>query len=57
MHSIAVSTEMDNIWAPEQNIIMISERSCGTEDWVNAHDRNDYILKYIKIENGHFKLQ
>jgi len=39
---------------------MISEGSCDTEDWSNdpensaCHHR--IALKYIKIENGHFKL-
>ncbi len=34
---------------------MISEGSCDTEDWSN--DAENYILKYIQIENCYFKLQ
>ncbi len=32
---------------------MISDGSCDTEDWNNAEN---YLLKYIEIENGYFKL-
>ncbi len=41
---------------------MISEESCDTEDWSNdaensaSHHKNNYILKYITIENSYFKL-
>ncbi len=41
---------------------MIYEESCDTEDWSNdcwkvsvAIIENNGILKYIKIENNHFK--
>ncbi len=33
---------------------MISDGLCDTEDWSN--DAENYILKYIQIENGYFKL-
>ncbi len=42
---------------------MISGGSCDTEDWSNDAENPalitgiNYILKYIKIENFHFKLQ
>ncbi len=40
---------------------MISEGSCGTEDWHKSFMfifaiTKFYILKYITIENGYFKL-
>ncbi len=49
-------------YASNQNITVISEGSCDTEDWSNDADnsalitRINYILKYIQIENGYFKL-
>ncbi len=49
-------------WAPIQNIKMISEGSCDTEDWVMAaensalHHRNKLHFKYIEIEKSYFKL-
>ena len=51
-------------WAEKLHIWMISEGSCDTEDWSNDAEnsalrhRNKlaYVLKYIKIENGYFKL-
>ncbi len=45
-----------------QHIRMISEGSCDPEDWSNAAENSalikgiNYILKYIQIENIHFKL-
>ncbi len=45
----------------EQQIIMISDGSCDTEDWSNDAEnsafrhRNNYNLKHIKIENSYFK--
>jgi len=39
-----------------------SEGSCGTEDWSNDAENTalvtgiNYILQYIHIENGYFKL-
>ncbi len=42
---------------------MISKGSCDTEDWSNDAENFasiteiNYILKYIKIDNCHFKLQ
>ncbi len=41
---------------------MISEGSCDTEDWSNDAENSslitaiNYILTYIYIENGYFKL-
>ncbi len=41
---------------------MISEGSCDTEDWSKDAENSalitgiNYILKYIQIENSHFKL-
>ncbi len=37
---------------------MISEGLCETEDWKFTFTITliNYILKYIKIENGYFKL-
>ncbi len=41
---------------------MISEWSCDTEDWSNDAENSaliseiNCILKYLKIENSHFKL-
>ncbi len=57
-----------NVWAPNQHNRMISEGSCDTEDWSNdaeifLHRKKqlcitgiNYILKYLQIENGYFKL-
>jgi len=42
---------------------MISEGSCDTEDWSNDAENTDlitginYIIQYIPIENGYFKLK
>jgi len=41
---------------------VISEGSCGIEDWSNDEENTalitgiNYILTYIKIENTYFKL-
>ncbi len=49
-------------YVSNQNITVISEGSCDTEDWSNDADnsalitRINYILKYIQIENSYFKL-
>ncbi len=49
-------------WAANQHIRMISEGSCDTEGWSNDAEnsalikRINYILQYIQIENGYFKL-
>ncbi len=46
----------------EQQIRMISEGSCDTEDWSNDAENTaliteiNYILKYIQIETSYFKL-
>ncbi len=52
-------------WAANQQIRIISEGSCDTEDWSNDacleyHSiitEINYILKYFHIENSYFKLQ
>jgi len=42
-------------------ILMISERSCDTEDWSNENaaliTEINYSLKYINIKNSFIKLQ
>jgi len=44
------------------HIRVISEGSCGTEDWSNDAENSDliaeinYILKYIHVESRSFKL-
>ncbi len=41
---------------------MISEWSCGTEDWSNDAENSvciteiNYILKYIQMENSYYKV-
>ncbi len=48
--------------AANQNIRMISEGSCDTEDWSNDAENSaliteiSYILLYIRIEDSYFKL-
>ncbi len=50
------------LFSSNQNIRMISEGSCDTEDLSydaensDLHHRNKFNLQYIRIENNSFKL-